>query len=61
MLFWTAVINGVLAPPLVLLIILLTNDPKVMGKRINPPLLRGIGWIALEVMAAAAAGMFLTS
>jgi len=61
MLFWTAVINGVLAPPLILLVILLTSDPGVMGERTNPPLLRGLGWVTLAVMVAAAAGMFVTS
>ena len=61
MLFWTAVINGVLAPPLILLVILLTSDPKVMGERTNPPLLRGLGWFTFSVMVVAAAGMFLTS
>ncbi|HEY6273836.1 MAG TPA: Nramp family divalent metal transporter [Terriglobales bacterium] len=61
MLFWAAVINGVLAPPLILLVILLTSDPKVMGGRANPPLLRGLGWVTLAVMVAAASGMFLTS
>src|ERR1700680_446418 len=40
MLFWSAVINGLLAPPLILLVILLTSSRKVMGKRVNPPLLR---------------------
>jgi Mn2+/Fe2+ NRAMP family transporter len=61
MLFWTAVVNGVLAPPLILLVILLTSDPKVMGERTNPPLLRGLGWVTFAVMVAAAAGMFVTS
>ena len=40
MLFWSAVINGLLAPPLILLVIFLTSGRKVMGKRVNPPLLR---------------------
>jgi len=40
MLFWSAVINGLLAPPLILLVILLTSSHKVMGKRVNPPALR---------------------
>jgi Mn2+/Fe2+ NRAMP family transporter len=40
MLFWSAVVNGVLASPLIVLVILLTSDPTVMGKRVNPPLLR---------------------
>ena len=32
MLFWSAVLNGVLAPPLVILIVLLTSDKKIMGE-----------------------------
>jgi Mn2+/Fe2+ NRAMP family transporter len=61
MLFSSAVINGLLAPPLILLIILLTSNHKVMGKRVNPPLLRYLGWATLAVMTAAAAGMIITS
>ena len=61
MLFWSAVINGVLAPPLILLVILLTSNPKVMGKRVNPPLLKYLGWATFAVMTAAAVGMIVTS
>jgi NRAMP (natural resistance-associated macrophage protein)-like metal ion transporter len=61
MLFWSAVINGLLAPPLILLVILLTSSPKVMGKNVNPPVLRYLGWATFAVMAAAAIGMFLIS
>jgi Mn2+/Fe2+ NRAMP family transporter len=61
MLFWSAVINGLLAPPLILLVILLTSSPKVMGKRVNPLLLRYLGWATLGVMTAAAVGMLVTS
>jgi len=31
MVFWSAVANGVLAPPLVVLVVLLTNDKRVTG------------------------------
>jgi Mn2+/Fe2+ NRAMP family transporter len=61
MLFWSAVINGLLAPPLILLVILLTSNRKVMGKRVNPPLLKYLGWITFAIMTAAAAGMLITS
>ena len=61
MLFWSAVINGLLAPPLILLVILLTSNHKVMGKHVNPPLLRYLGWTTFVVMAAAAAGLLITS
>src|ERR1035437_3904763 len=61
MLFWSAVINGLLAPPLILLVILLTSSRKVMGKRVHPPLLRYLGWATFAIMTAAAVGMFITS
>jgi NRAMP (natural resistance-associated macrophage protein)-like metal ion transporter len=61
MLFWSAVINGLLAPPLILLVILLTSSHKVMGKRVNSPLLKYLGWATFGVMTAAAAGMIITS
>jgi Mn2+/Fe2+ NRAMP family transporter len=61
MLFWSAVINGLLAPPLILLVILITSDTKVMGQHVNPPLLRYLGWVTFVVMVAAAAGMVVTS
>jgi Mn2+/Fe2+ NRAMP family transporter len=61
MLFWSAVINGLLAPPLILLVILLTSNQKVMGKRVNSPLLRYLGWATFGVMTAAAVGMIITS
>lgn len=60
MLFWAAVVNGVLAPPLLVLVVMLTSDPKVMGERVNPPLLRLLGWATVFVMAAASAAMFVT-
>jgi NRAMP (natural resistance-associated macrophage protein)-like metal ion transporter len=59
MLFWSAVANGVLAPPLIVLIVLLTCDPKVMGKRVNSPALKWGGWISAAVMTAAAVAMFV--
>jgi NRAMP (natural resistance-associated macrophage protein)-like metal ion transporter len=61
MLFWSAVINGLLAPPLILLVILLTSSHKVMGKRVNSPPLKYLGWATFAVMTAAAAGMIITS
>jgi NRAMP (natural resistance-associated macrophage protein)-like metal ion transporter len=61
MLFWSAVINGLLAPPLILLVVLLTSSHKVMGQHVNSPLLRCLGWATFGVMTAAAVGMILTS
>ena len=59
MLFWSAVANGVLAPPLIVLAVLLTTDRSVMGDMVSPPLLKWLGWLAAAVMTAAALAMFL--
>ena len=59
MLFYAAVVNGVLAPPLIVLVTMLTSDEKVMGERVNPPLLKWLGWITAAVMAAATVAMIL--
>jgi NRAMP (natural resistance-associated macrophage protein)-like metal ion transporter len=61
LLFWSAVINGLLAPPLILLVILLTSNHKVMGKHVNPPLLGYLGWVTFVFMVASAAGMIISS
>jgi len=60
MLFWSAVVNGLLAPPLIVLVVLLTNNRKVMGAEVNPPLLRWLGWATAGIMTLAAVGMFIT-
>jgi len=60
MLFWAAVLNGVLAPPLIVIVLLLTSSRRVMGNRLNPPWLKGLGWITVVVMTAASIAMFVT-
>ena len=59
MLFWSAVLNGVLAPPLVILVVLLTSDKKVMGKRANAPAAQVLGWICAAVMSVAALALLV--
>ncbi len=59
-LFWTAVINGVIAPPLLVVIMLVANNRKVMGERTNGRAANAVGWLTAALMFAAAVGMFLT-
>jgi NRAMP (natural resistance-associated macrophage protein)-like metal ion transporter len=61
LLFTTAVINGVLAPPLILIVLLLTGDRTVMGDAVNSRLLGFFGWMAFVVMALAALGLAFTT
>jgi NRAMP (natural resistance-associated macrophage protein)-like metal ion transporter len=60
MLFWSAVVNGVLAPPLVVLVVLLTSDKKVMGSRTNSRVAMVLGWICAALMSAAALALLVT-
>lgn len=61
MLFWAAVVNGVLAPPLIVLVVLLSSDKKVMGTRVNPTLLKWLGWLTAGVMITATGAMIFLS
>ena len=61
MLFWSAVVNGVLAPPLVVLVVLLTSDPRVMGTQVNGVLLSTLGWATAAIMTLAAVTMLVTA
>jgi NRAMP (natural resistance-associated macrophage protein)-like metal ion transporter len=61
LLFTAAVVNGVLAPPLILIVLLLTRDRKVMGDAVNSPLLACLGWLTFGVMMIAALGLFFAS
>ena len=59
-LFWSAVINGVAAVPIMALIMLIASQRKVMGEFVVKPWLKALGWAATAAMAAAAAGMIAT-
>lgn len=54
MLFWASVFNGLLAPPSILLVVLLARSRKIMGARIAPLWMRGVGWITVAATGAAA-------
>jgi Mn2+/Fe2+ NRAMP family transporter len=60
-LYWSAVINGLVAVPVMIVMMLLSGDSKIMGRfGITGPL-RAMGWIATLVMAAAAVALVVTS
>jgi Mn2+/Fe2+ NRAMP family transporter len=58
-LFWSAVINGVVAVPLLVLVLLLAARRAVMGDYAARGPMLVLGWIAAAVMMAAAAIMLL--
>jgi NRAMP (natural resistance-associated macrophage protein)-like metal ion transporter len=59
MLFYSAILNGIAAPPLMLVIMLVANDKRVMGRLTNSTALNVLGWSATVLMAAASIGMFV--
>ncbi len=58
-LFWSAVINGVVAVPLMVVVIVLVSRKSVMGAYTASRPIVALGWIATAVMGAAAVGMFI--
>ena len=61
MLFLSALLNGLLAPPLLLLVMLVSNNRKIMGAHANGPWLNVLGWSATIVMSVAALAFLATS
>jgi Mn2+/Fe2+ NRAMP family transporter len=58
-LFWSAVINGVTAVPIMVLMMLMASNPKVMCTFVTPMPLRMLGWLSTGVMAAAVIAKFV--
>ncbi len=53
MLYYTAVLNGIIAPPLLVIILCIANNPKIMGKRVNSLRANIFGIIITAVMGVA--------
>jgi Mn2+/Fe2+ NRAMP family transporter len=60
-LYWSAVINGIVAVPVMAIMMTMTANPRIMGDFAVTGFVRGTGWIATVVMAAAVVGMAVTS
>ena len=58
-LFWSAVINGVVAVPLMVAILVLASKASVMGPHTAGKILLFLGWFATALMALAAILMFV--
>jgi Mn2+/Fe2+ NRAMP family transporter len=53
-----AVINGIAAAPFLVLVMLISNDRRIMGSYTNGTLARTLGWATTILMAAAAVTLF---
>ncbi len=60
-LVWSAIINGVVAVPIMVILMLLAADPKVMKQFVIGPVLKLFGWTATAAMTAAVIGMLVTA
>lgn len=60
-LIWSAIINGIVAVPVMIVMMLMTHNPNVMGKLVRvSKRLRTMGWLATAAMLAAVIAMFAT-
>jgi Mn2+/Fe2+ NRAMP family transporter len=59
-LFWSAVLNGVIAIPLMVIIMLISSKKSVMKTFVASSRVKWLGWTATAVMFAAFVGMMVT-
>jgi NRAMP (natural resistance-associated macrophage protein)-like metal ion transporter len=60
-LVWSAEINGVIAVPIMAIMMLLASREDIMGRFVIRPRLRGLGWSATAVMAVTVVAMIVTT
>ncbi|TSC57996.1 MAG: Mn2+ and Fe2+ transporters of the NRAMP family [Candidatus Peregrinibacteria bacterium Greene0416_19] len=59
MLYAAAILNGIIAPPLLLIILLIANDRRIMGRQVNNSLSNVLGSLITLLMALAAVALFV--
>jgi Mn2+/Fe2+ NRAMP family transporter len=59
-LVWSGIVQGFSTPPLLLLIMLMTNNRTIMGKHVNGWALNVLGWITTVAIFGATAGLVVT-
>ena len=60
-LYWSAVLNGLVAVPVMVMVMFMSSNKNMMGKFQITGYLRYAGWAATLVMAVAAAIMFISA
>ncbi len=59
-LFWAALINGVIAVPIMIVMMLLAHEPRIMGELTLSRRHTVIGWLGVAIMLIAVIAMFMT-
>ncbi len=60
LLYYTAILNGVCAPPLLILIMIITNNKKIMGEHTNGMFSNVLGWTITGLMTLASIGLLIS-
>jgi Mn2+/Fe2+ NRAMP family transporter len=59
-LVWSGIVQGFSTPPLLLLIMLMTNNPAIMGDQVNSRSTNILGWFTTAAIFSASAGLVVT-
>jgi Mn2+/Fe2+ NRAMP family transporter len=59
-LYYAAVLNGIVAPLLLFMIMLMSNNQKIMQNKTNRPVSNILGWLATIAMGAAAIALLIS-
>lgn len=59
-LVWSGIVQGLSTPPLLLLIMRMTNDRRIMGDKVNTIWINLLGWITTAVLFAASFGLIVS-
>ncbi|WP_246661898.1 MULTISPECIES: Nramp family divalent metal transporter [unclassified Rhizobium] len=59
-LVWSGVVQGFSTPPLLLLLLFMTNNKAIMGEHVNSRLMNVAGWLTVLAIFSASAGLVVT-
>jgi Mn2+/Fe2+ NRAMP family transporter len=59
-LVYSGIVQGFSTPPLLLLILLMTNNRAIMGEQVNSRAMNLLGWITVAAIFAASIGLVVT-
>ena len=59
-LLMSAVINGVMAVPVLIMMMLIARKPAIMGRLVLPRRIEILGWVTTAIMAATLLGLVMT-
>nr|MDP9127505.1 divalent metal cation transporter [Pseudomonadota bacterium] len=59
-LFWSTVLNGIIAVPMMFVMMHMASSKRIMGAYTTPVMLRALGWFSTFVMTIVVGAMFVT-